>query len=197
MPPRSLRALLAPPRRRASRSGTCALVRLEAYTDRVFVLPANPCVVLIRYHLQHPKNPRPLRFSRLRTLRHWTIHRAWQLYRAQQRRAQELELERQYNSMREACEALRLMGEEGLAVAEQTQGPTGGYIRRANGEGGPERAAKTAREAAEAEVQKDVGKLYRVAMRKEGIWAGVPIEYARCQTDTPPRNGWDHAWTRR
>ncbi|KAJ5674010.1 hypothetical protein N7462_009449 [Penicillium macrosclerotiorum] len=64
-------------------------------------------ITLIRYFLHHPLTPRPLRFSRNRYLRHWTIHRAWNLFQAKQRRAQELELERQYQSMQSACEELR------------------------------------------------------------------------------------------
>ncbi|KAM5435255.1 hypothetical protein MferCBS31731_006397 [Microsporum ferrugineum] len=64
-------------------------------------------VTLIRYFLNHPLTPRPLHFSRNRYLRHWTIHRAWQLYSAKQRKAQELELERQWASMKAACEELR------------------------------------------------------------------------------------------
>ncbi|KAJ5493119.1 hypothetical protein N7539_001865 [Penicillium diatomitis] len=64
-------------------------------------------ITLIRYFLYHPLTPRPLRFSRNRFLRHWTIHRAWQLLQAKQRRAHELELERQYQSMQAACEELR------------------------------------------------------------------------------------------
>lgn len=43
---------------------------------------------------------------------------------------------------------------------------------------------------------KDVGRLYRVAMEKKGIWEGVPIEYARIQTEGPGRDGWNHGWTR-
>ncbi|OXN09058.1 hypothetical protein CDV58_02460 [Aspergillus fumigatus] len=62
---------------------------------------------LIRYFLWHPLTPRPLRFSRTRYLRHWTIHRAWQLYQAQQRRARQLELQRQWQAMNAACEELR------------------------------------------------------------------------------------------
>ncbi|GAB7350573.1 hypothetical protein MBLNU459_g1149t1 [Dothideomycetes sp. NU459] len=127
----------------------------------------------IRYYLQHPLTPRPLRFSRQRYLRHWTIHRAWQLHRASERRARELELERQYNSMRDACEALRLMDGHGMVVA--------------GGGGGGEAAAQ---------ASKDVGRLYRIAMEKKGIWDGVPIEYARIQTEGPSRDGWNHAWTR-
>ncbi|KAI9771645.1 MAG: hypothetical protein M1840_001860 [Geoglossum simile] len=69
-------------------------------------------ITLLRYHLTHPLTPRPLRFGRLRALRHWTIHRAYQLYQHKLRAARERELERQYNSMREACEALRLLPED-------------------------------------------------------------------------------------
>ncbi|KAI1906687.1 hypothetical protein LOZ53_002384 [Ophidiomyces ophidiicola] len=64
-------------------------------------------VTLIRYFLYHPLTPRPLRFSRNRFLRHWTIHRAWNLYQAKRRAARDLELERMYASMRDACEELR------------------------------------------------------------------------------------------
>ena len=51
-------------------------------------------ISLIRYHLQHPKTPRPLRLSRLRALRHWTIHRAWMLARRKRLGAEERELYR-------------------------------------------------------------------------------------------------------
>jgi large subunit ribosomal protein L40 len=45
---------------------------------------------------------------------------------------------------------------------------------------------------------KDAGRLYRIAMEKKGIFGhgGVPIEYARLQTDTPGRDPWNHGWTR-
>ena len=45
---------------------------------------------------------------------------------------------------------------------------------------------------------KDAGRLYRIAMEKKGIFkhGGVPIEYARLQTDTPGRVPWNHDWTR-
>ncbi|KAI9796254.1 MAG: hypothetical protein M1833_006423 [Piccolia ochrophora] len=71
-------------------------------------------ITLLRYHLHHPLTPRPLRFSRNRALRHWTIHRAWQLQRYKTGMARQRELERLYNSMREACEVLRtLPGDDG------------------------------------------------------------------------------------
>jgi large subunit ribosomal protein L40 len=122
----------------------------------------NHLTALIRYFLQSParNTPRPLRLSRLRSLRHWTIHRAWQLHKAQLRKAQELDLERQYNAMRDACEALRLIGDNGL--------PGG----------------------------RNEGKLFRLAMEKKDVWKGVPIEYARTQTEWPAREGWNHEWTR-
>ncbi|KAL4780216.1 hypothetical protein BJX76DRAFT_53971 [Aspergillus varians] len=64
-------------------------------------------ITLIRYFLYHPLTPRPLRFSRTRFLRHWTIHRAWQLYQANRRRNHQLELQRQWQAMNAACEELR------------------------------------------------------------------------------------------
>jgi hypothetical protein len=54
----------------------------------------DPRVSLIRYHLRHAQNPRPLRFSRMRALRHWTIHRAWMLNRRKRLETEDLELQR-------------------------------------------------------------------------------------------------------
>ncbi|KAL1836530.1 hypothetical protein VTJ49DRAFT_5042 [Mycothermus thermophilus] len=51
--------------------------------------------------------PPPLRMGRNRYLRHWTIHRAWLLFRRQQRHLREANLMRQYQSMHRACEELR------------------------------------------------------------------------------------------
>jgi large subunit ribosomal protein L40 len=41
-------------------------------------------------------------------------------------------------------------------------------------------------------------RLYRIAMEKKGIYrqGGVPIEYARAQTETPGTEAWNHGWTR-
>ncbi|KAI5788437.1 mitochondrial ribosomal protein L28-domain-containing protein [Geopyxis carbonaria] len=68
----------------------------------------DPRVRMVRYFLFHPAKhtPRPLRFGTMRNLRHWTIHRAWNLFRARERKAREEELERVYNKIREACEEL-------------------------------------------------------------------------------------------
>ncbi|KAK1063654.1 hypothetical protein LTR74_009266 [Friedmanniomyces endolithicus] len=90
------------------------------------------------------------------------------------RLSRQIELERQYNSMAAACEALRLVDGHGLTAEERSR------------VGEPD----------VSEGDKEVGRLYRIAMRKDDIWKGVPIEYARIQTDTPPRNGWNHAWTK-
>lgn len=105
------------------------------------------------------KIPPPLRFARNRYLRHWTVHRAWQLWLRQQRENEERELSRLYQSMSAACEELR-----------KTSGPS----------------------------NKAEGYLYRVAMEKKGIYHnyGIPIEYARPQTETPARVPWNHEWTR-
>jgi large subunit ribosomal protein L40 len=42
------------------------------------------------------------------------------------------------------------------------------------------------------------GRRFREAMNKTGVWdaGAVPVEYARCLTDWPSRQGWDHAWKR-
>ena len=70
--------------------------------------------------------------------------------------------------MRDACEALRLMDGNGMVMRDGETVPKG----------------------------KDVGRLYRIAMRKNDIWHGVPIEYARIQTENPGREPWNHGWTR-
>ena len=122
--------------------------------------------------------------------------------------------------MSSACEALRLIGEDGLAISEggKTVPPPGArdpmFVSVERGTGvvfGPEETRRRIESSqsqggklelehmdirAAAERQKEVGRLYRTAMLKTGVWEGVPIEYARAQTETPPRNGWDHAWTR-
>ena len=51
--------------------------------------------------------PRPLKFSRTRYLRHWTIHRAWQLFRSNVKASRRAALHRMYQGMFEACEELR------------------------------------------------------------------------------------------
>ncbi|KAI9692078.1 MAG: hypothetical protein M1820_009546 [Bogoriella megaspora] len=169
-------------------------------------------ILNIKYFLAHPVSPRPLRFSRHRALRHWTIHRAWQLYQSKLRTAQYVELERQYHAMRDACEALRTLGEDGMAYtiaapsnagsAGTEKGMTGTErVRGVEVVNGKEVEGKTLEPVVlagspEAHGGSDIGYLYRRAMEKKGVWQGVPIEYARAQTETPSRDGWDHAWKR-
>ncbi|EDU51514.1 MRP-L28 domain containing protein [Pyrenophora tritici-repentis] len=138
----------------------------------------DPRIVNIRYHLQHPLTPRPLHFSRNRFLRHWTIHRAWMLFLRKRRWAEERELERQYMAMRDACEHLRLLDNNGNRVSEAEAGGQGPDAGRLGTRG------------------REVGRLYRSAMLKRGVWGSVPVEYGRVQTDFPSRDGWNHAWTR-
>ena len=77
-----------------------------------------------------------------------------------------MELERQYESMRTACEALRLIGEDGLSVAPDAPVPRAVAASK-------ELTTTGLRMAAEG--QREVGRLYRIAMEKKGIWNGVPI----------------------
>ncbi|KAF8245284.1 hypothetical protein K440DRAFT_634806 [Wilcoxina mikolae CBS 423.85] len=79
----------------------------------------DPRVRMIRYFLFHPAKhtPRPLKFGTMRMLRHWTIHRAWQLFKNAERVARERELERQYNKIRDACEELAKTDERLYRVA--------------------------------------------------------------------------------
>lgn len=107
-----------------------------------------------------------------RYLRHWTIHRAWKLHQANIRTKRQTELAQQYQSMKNACEALRLIDRQGLTAEERSN---------------------LGMQEAQAE---EVGKLYRKAMLKTRIWDNIPIEYAKIQTDTPPREGWNHEWKR-
>lgn len=57
--------------------------------------------------------PPPLRMARNRWLRHWTIHRAWQLLRRKEEESRERELMQMQQSMEHACEVLRNMGGPG------------------------------------------------------------------------------------
>ncbi|KAH7139425.1 hypothetical protein B0J11DRAFT_516759 [Dendryphion nanum] len=161
----------------ASRSSFSSSTKLEARSKGKMNI-TDPRITNIRYHLQHPLTPRPLHFSRTRYLRHWTIHRAWMLFLRKRRLAEERELERQYNAMREACEHLRLLDENGMRVSEKEGGGQGADPGTLGPRG------------------QDVGRLYRGAMTKRGIWGSVPIEYAKIQVDFPARDGWNHGWTR-
>jgi large subunit ribosomal protein L40 len=96
-------------------------------------------IAMIRYHLYHPTTlmPRPLRFSRNRYLRHWTIHRAWQLFQHKQKQNQQLELQRQYQSMAAACEELRIGAGDGGRLFRKSMMKTGTWSTPERGGGVP------------------------------------------------------------
>ena len=101
---------------------------------------------------------------------------------AKKRQQQQLELQAQWKSMHNACEELRLGIGDGGRLYRQAMSKKGvfggrsdldmfedGTGRLLSGEGG------------------------RVEKGRE---SGIPIEYAKGLTDTPPRDGWDEKWTR-
>lgn len=67
----------------------------------------DPRITLVRYHMKHPLMPRPLRLSRDRALRHWTIARAWYIWQKKKRIQADLDLQRKYQSIQLAMEILR------------------------------------------------------------------------------------------
>jgi large subunit ribosomal protein L40 len=146
--------------------------------------PTHGYTALIRYFLWHPTRiiPRVLRLSRNRTLRHWTIQRAWSVFQARKRRQQQLELERQWMSMRSACEDLRTGIGEGGRLYRQAMSKKGVYGGRSDLE---------MNEDSEGRVLP--GESGRVERGRE---SGIPIEYGKGLTDTPPRDAWDESWTR-
>ncbi|RMD40516.1 hypothetical protein DV735_g4606, partial [Chaetothyriales sp. CBS 134920] len=101
------------------------------------MLTLSLALALIRHHLYHPTKltPRPLRFSRNRALRHWTIRRAWSLFTSKRRQEQQLELERQYNAMRAACEELRTGVGDGGRLFRRAMMKTGVWSIPERGEG--------------------------------------------------------------
>ncbi|KAI1007322.1 hypothetical protein K3495_g903 [Podosphaera aphanis] len=96
-----------------SRSKGAATTSVRSFSRTAPVLKRNkerkvdPRVTLIRYHMWHPLMPRPLRFGRERALRHWTIDRAWRVFQTNLRKKQQVELQRQYQSIQMTMEVLR------------------------------------------------------------------------------------------
>lgn len=58
---------------------------------------------MMRDILFRNQTPAKLDFTEEEAIRHDTIHRAWQLHLRYQRERREMELERQYNKMKDAC----------------------------------------------------------------------------------------------
>ncbi|KAF3917805.1 hypothetical protein ABW20_dc0104463 [Dactylellina cionopaga] len=79
-------------------------------------------IQMIDYALAHPIGGRPFKWSYVRNLRHWTIQQAWLLFKHKQKEQRELELERQYNKIHEACEELKRCDERLFRIATDRKG---------------------------------------------------------------------------
>ncbi|TVY34102.1 hypothetical protein LSUB1_G007456 [Lachnellula subtilissima] len=95
--------------------------------------PKDSRIKLIRYHMQHPKTPRPLKLSRMRALRHWTIHRAWMLAQRKRVEAEESELMRydvpKYARRLRRAEIVGSAGYEGCGkVVSHCDGEEGDFL---------------------------------------------------------------------
>jgi large subunit ribosomal protein L40 len=161
-------------------------------------------ITLIRYHLQHSKTPRPLRFSRMRSLRHWTIHRAWMLHRRKRLEKEEAELYRYVplplpfcSFFLPRCHPFSMIATTSL-LFEPFLLARGSFANRIYRMYQSMHAACEELRTMDPPGSQDAGRLYRVAMEKKGVFrhGGVPIEYARLQTDTPAEEPWNHGWTR-
>jgi large subunit ribosomal protein L40 len=94
-----------------------------------------------------------------------------------------------------ACEALRTLGEDGMAYTT-APAPTAPEDGAAEAAGKKKIGIVGALGTAVGDQGKDVGRLFRLAMEKKGVWQGVPIESTRIQTEAPGRDGWDYGWRR-
>lgn len=141
--------------------------------------PRDPKAVHI-HRKQPKKRPAPLRMSRQRWLRHWTIHRAWKLWERKERERQERSLMRQWQSMYAACEELR-----------NTLGPEDSEPGRLF-----EMAMDKTGVFSTPNATLSIGKA-TLKRGQEEPWkakGAIPIEYSRAQTETPARVAWDHDW---
>jgi large subunit ribosomal protein L40 len=152
---------------------------------------------LIRFFLHHPTTltPRPLRFSRNRHLRHWTITRAWNLYRHNVKKAREMELERQYNAMRDANEELRLGAGDGGRLFRKAQMKTGvwGLTSGARKGGVPIEYARGLVEWVGSTGGLGVGTQSEAEGEGEGEGEG---DAAGASAAAKQAKIWDHAWKR-
>ncbi|EPS37612.1 hypothetical protein H072_8701 [Dactylellina haptotyla CBS 200.50] len=82
----------------------------------------DPKIEMINYTLAHPIGGRPFKLSHMRNLRHWTIQQAWLLFKHKQKKQRELELERQYNKIHDACEELKRCDERLYRIATDRKG---------------------------------------------------------------------------
>lgn len=102
---------------------------------------------------------------------HETIERAWLLHQRHVRRARASELQRKFESVRGAMEALRLVAPKLYEEANKEEDPR-------------------ARSQAEAELLKKLKGPEKKAV--EARIRGLFPRELRIPTDTPPKNGWTH-----
>ncbi|CAE6536199.1 unnamed protein product [Rhizoctonia solani] len=105
---------------------------------------------------------------------HETIERAWKLHKRQVKEQREAELKRKYESMKRAVEVLKEL--DPISYAEATRGVDSRRLTEAE---------------RERMKEKKRGAKKKAESRVEGLF---PREM-RIPTDTPSRNGWNHAWT--
>ena len=105
---------------------------------------------------------------------HETIERAWFLHQRHVRRTRASELQRKFESMRNAMETLRLVAPNLYAEANKEEDPR-------------------ARSPAEAELLKKLKGPEKKAV--EARIRGLFPRELRMPTDTPPRNGWTYDFT--
>ncbi|EXJ67803.1 uncharacterized protein A1O5_09149 [Cladophialophora psammophila CBS 110553] len=151
-------------------------------------------ITLIRYFLHHPTTltPRPLRFSRNRYLRHWTITRAWNLYRHNLKKSRELELERQYNAMRDANEELRVGASDGGRLFRKAQMKTGIWGIGGSGVGGASGSGGRAKGGVPIEYARGL-------VEWVGSTGGLGVgggEAAAAEGSASKAKIWDYAWKR-
>ncbi|KIW93944.1 uncharacterized protein Z519_05259 [Cladophialophora bantiana CBS 173.52] len=152
-------------------------------------------ITLIRYFLYHPTTltPRPLRFSRNRYLRHWTITRAWNLYRHNLKKSRELELERQYNAMRDANEELRVGVGDGGRLFRKAQMKTGIWGIGGSGVGGAPGSGGRAKGGVPIEYARG---LVEWVGSTGGLGVGGPEGAAAAEGSASKAKIWDYAWKR-
>lgn len=152
----------------------------------------DPRITLVRYHMKHPLMPRPLRLSRDRALRHWTIARAWYIWQKKKRIQADLDLQRLFMS------DLHLLKINFALIPSRNRMLANHNLHRKY------QSIQLAMEILRnlddgtAGNSKEGSRLYRVALEKKETYSrgSIPIEYARIQVETPGNVPWDHDWKR-
>lgn len=112
------------PQNKKKLEGIAAAKMAEKRRKSMAAQAIDPKVIAMWHFLYAPTSTQPpLRMARNRRMRHWTVHRAWQLLQRQREERRERELMQMQQSMANACEALRNMGGPGTR-------PTGWLYRK-------------------------------------------------------------------